>query len=288
MKHAALACSILVTSLLVIIGCGRPDSHQSIELTGEGVESFNAGALTAAEKKFEKATSLWPENHTAFYNLGQTLEARKKYEDAADAFEEAVKLRGKDAMYHYRLGKVLLDAEKSDKAEAELEKAIELNPKIYKAHYYLGEAYARKDKIKEAAESWTHSAKANPLWGKPFNSLGKLYIMWDKLPEAVKVLENGAVNVRGDTDLSMVYYHLGFAYEQQSNFDKAIENYTKSLDVKNNPDALRQRGVSYAAKEDWGKAKKDLDAFLKVGGSDQFNTRAVNELLMKIASRSRK
>ncbi len=271
----------LTLSTLSAAGCGRPDSHKSIKVMKKGVEMFNVGQLTGAQKKFEEAIQISRDNHVAYFNLGQTLDARKNYEDAVEAYEEAVKLRGDDAMYQYRLGKALYMSGKNDKAQKHLEKALSINDKLYKAHYFLGKVYLAQDKVKEAATSWTKSAEANPLFGKPFNALGILYITWDKLPEAVRVLENGAINARGEQDLSNIYYHLGFAFEKQNNLAKAIENYTKSIEAKNNTDALRQRGVSYAAQGDIKKATADLEKFVKVA-SDPFNKQTANSVLMKL------
>jgi tetratricopeptide (TPR) repeat protein len=251
----------------------------------EGVEAFNAGSPVEAEKKFQSAVTLYKDNHRAWYNLGQVRDARKKYDEAAEAYENAVKVEGNDPMYHYRLGKALYESGKLDKAQTHLERAVKDNPKLFKAHYFLGKAYLDQDKPKEAALAWTEAATANPTFGKPFNALGTLYIRWDMLPAAVKVLENGSVNVIDPLEKSDVLYHLGFAYEKQNNLDKAVKAYTEALELqKGNIDALRQRGITYYELKKPKEAQKDLDAFVKSGGGgDAFQLQAANQILMQIA-----
>ena len=278
--------ALLSTALAAtVFACGAPDTNKSIEAMNEGVEAFNAGNPIQAEKKFQESTSLYKDNHRAWYNLGQVRDARKKWDEAAEAYENAVRIEGNDPMYHYRLGKAYYNAGKLDKAQTHLERAVKDNPRLFKAHYFLGKTYQDQDKPKEAAMAWTEAAKANPTFGKPFNSLGTLYITWDRLPEAVKVLENGAMNVIDPLEKSDVYYHLGFAYEKQNKLDKAVEAYSKALELqKGNVDALRQRGISYAKLKKTKEATKDLEAFVKAGGGgNAFQLQAANEILMRMA-----
>lgn len=276
---------LIAFSLFFVAACGRPDMTKSIEAMNEGVDSFNQGALSKAEEKFQESVSLSKDNHRAWYNLGQTREHRKKWEEAVEAYENAVKIDGADPMYHYRLGKAYYEVESFDDAQSHLEKAVEQNPKLFKAHFYLGKVYESQGDPKKAAEAWSNSAQANPTFGKPFNSLGILYITWDKLPQAVQVLENGVMNVIDPEEKSDVYYHLGLAYEKQNKLDKAIEAYTNALELRGgNIDALRQRGISYAGKGEVKKAKADLEKFVQAGGgNDAFQLQAANEILMQLA-----
>ena len=274
-----------------IAACGSRDMNASIEKMNEGVEMYNQGQFTAAEKKFLEATGMEKDNHSAWYNLGQAREKLDKYKEAAEAFGEAVKISDGDAMYHYRYGKSLVGEDCTpskesnlELAKTQLERAVKLNGRLYKAWECLGQIYALADEPKAAAEAWTKSASLNPYFGKPFIALGKLYIKWDKLQEAISVLDQGRLNVKDLSEQSDLLYHLGLAYEKQGNFDKAIEAYSQSIEKKSeNLDARRQRGFAYAAKGDKEKAKVDLEAFVKAGGGgNAFELQAANERLMRL------
>lgn len=287
--HVAKAALFVLA--LSVAACGSRDMNASIEKMNEGVEAYNAGQFTAAEKFFLEATSIERDNHSAWYNLGQAREKLDKYKEAAEAFAEAVKISGGDAMYNYRYGKSLVGADCTpgqdsniSQAQSYLEKAVKQNARLYKAWECLGQVYAQQDQPKAAAEAWTKSASLNPYFGKPFIALGKLYIKWDKLPEAISVLDQGRLNVKDPVEQSNIYYHLGLAYEKQGSWDKAIAAYTEALNIRaENLDARRQRGFAYVQKGQKEKAKEDLDAFVKAGGGgNAFEIQAANEALMRL------
>jgi tetratricopeptide (TPR) repeat protein len=271
--------------------CGSSDMNSSIETMNDGVELYNQGQFTAAEKKFLEATGDAKDNHSAWYNLGQAREKLDKFKEASEAFGEAVKSSGGDAMYHYRYGKSLVGEDCTpgqesnlSLAQTHLEKAVQLNGRLYKAWECLGQIYALADEPKKAADAWTKSASLNPYFGKPFIALGKLYIKLDKLQEAISVLDQGRMHVKDLAEQSNLLYHLGLAYEKQGNWDKAIEAYSQAIEKKSeNLDARRQRGFAYASKGEKDKAKEDLEAFVKAGGGgNAFEVQAANERLMRL------
>lgn len=276
--------ALSLASSLALAGCANRDLNASIKRMNEGIDAYSHGEFTSAEKKFEEATSLYEDNHMAWYNLGQTREKLDKYKEAGEAYTQAVKFNAKDAMYQYRLGKVEWENKNLSLAQSHLEEAVKLNDRLYKAHYYLGLVYESADEPKKAAEAWTKAASLNPYFGRPFISLGKLYIRWDKAAEAVTVLDQGRMNVKDPQELSDVFYHLGLAYERQGNLDKAAEAYSSALEKRSdNLDARRQRGFVFANKGDKDKAKADLDAFVKAGGGgNAFNIQAANERLFRL------
>jgi tetratricopeptide (TPR) repeat protein len=277
---------------LVLTGCGDRALKASMEQNAEGARLFEGGEYSAAERAFDQAVVTKPDNHDAWYNLGQTRERLKKFKEAADAFGQAVKYRPDAPMYHYRLGKALIGnsacepgtGSNTEMARTHLEESVKLEDRLHKAWYCLGQVYSARGEPKKAAEAWTRSASLNPFDGEPFTALGKLYIKWDKLAEAISVLDQGRVNVKDPTDQGELLYSLGLAYEKQGNLDKAIENYTAAIDKSTGDlDARRQRGFAYAAKGDKDKAKADLEAFVKAGGGNNaFELQTANERLLRM------
>jgi Tfp pilus assembly protein PilF len=258
--------------------------NASIEQMNEGVQLINNGNYSAGEEALKKAASLYEENHQAWYSLGLAHVAQKEWEDASEAFGKAVKVNASDAMYQYHLGHALYETDDIGQAQTHLEQAVKINDRLYKAHYYLGKIYERQDKPKEAAESWTKSAMLMPFFGKPFIALGRLYLKWDMLPQAISVLDQGTLNVKDPPELSDIYYYLGLAFDAKKETDKAIEAYSKAIEVKaDNVDAKLQRGFAYADKKDVAKATKDLEDFVQSGGGgNAFNIQAANDRLMRL------
>jgi tetratricopeptide (TPR) repeat protein len=284
--------------LLAAVACADQDQNKSIEHANLAAELYQQKEFTRAIKELRAATTVDPSNHNAWYMLGFVLGQQNDWREAADAFGEAVKYAGEQAMYHYKLGQALYNAWDADRtgrgldlAQTHLEKAVDLNPRLYKAHWLLGKVYYNDDQPAKAAAAWTESAKLDPGFGKSFIDLGKLYIKWDHIAQAIAVLEQGTLgHVLDPRELTDIYYYLGLAYDAQQSWDKAIEAYTKAIEQrKDNVDARRQRGFSYAQKGDVAKARQDLEEFVKQRGSvpgesPGLEVQAANDVLMRLTS----
>ncbi len=267
----------------------------SIERMNEGVEAYGRGDFTAAESRFAEATELSEQNHNAWYDLGQAREKLGKDAQAAAAYAQAALLADDDPMYHYRYGKALVGggcevSQTSDLARARkhLERAVELEPRLYRAWDCLGVVYASGDHPGQAAEAWTRAARLNPAFDRPFILLGKLYIRWRKLAEASKVLSEGARTVPPVARVD-IWYHLGLAYQQQGKNADAIQAYSAALELA--PDTahvLLQRGLLFDDMGDHKRAKRDLEAFVKAGGTGSpFELQAAQERLLQMKARGR-
>lgn len=288
----------LVVCVLVALGaCVDQARNTSIEHMNKGVDYYQAKEFSRAIKELKTATSLYPDNHAAWYALGIVHGTQKEWKDAADALGEAVKYNANEAMYHYKLGQALYNSWEEetggslDMAQQHLEQAVEVNPRLFKAHWYLGKVYDHKDQPAQAAQAWTEAAKLDPGFGKPFIDLGKLYLKWDHVPQAIAVLEQGTLgHVMDPKDLTDIYYYLGLAYDAQQNWDKAIDAYTNAVDKrKDNIDAKLQRGFSYARKGDKAKAREDLEDYVKQKGSvpgevPGLEVQAANDMLMRLTA----
>lgn len=283
MRAAKIAFAVLV--VLTASACPNQQLRTSIEQMNEGIMAYETGAHATARQHFEEAARVYPDNHEAWYYLGQTAREQNDWEKAAEAFAEAVKIRKDDPMYQMFLGISLYDANKYSLAEAYLEKAVELEPSLYRAYWFLGSIYAESDRPEEAAQNWSRAATLNPQWGLPFVSLGKLYLGWDMVQESLAVLEQGTQHVEGD-QLSDVYYYLGLASDAQKNWDKAIDAYTQSIEKarsanRDNIEAKFQRGLAYLRKGDKEKARPDLEEVAKAS-PDPFTKQEANKALMEL------
>lgn len=304
----ALTLGVITIALLGTTGCPDKDKHESIELTNEGVEKFRSQSWDRAIELFEDAVQKYPENHTAWFSMGEAYAKQTEWDEAAKAYAEAVKHQSDDAMYHMRLGQSRYEAaklkatdeetghvgklENLSQAEGPLQKAVELNPDLFRAHYYLGLIYRETDRPKKAAESFTRAATLNPSFGPPFVELGEIYIAWDKWDEAIRVLSQGVQHVLDPEYRTNVYYNLGFAYDMKSRMnetdekaflDKAIEAYSNALDERaDNAEAKLMRGLAYARKGDKSKAEADLDAYIKRGAGEPFEQQEANKALFSL------
>jgi tetratricopeptide (TPR) repeat protein len=175
-----------------------------------------------------------------------------------------------------------------EKAQQHLEQAVKLNADMWRAHYYLGRIYRQQDKPKEAAQAFSKALMANPREQGPYVALGELYRKWDYSDEAIKVTSQGTVNVPGSNEVADIWYVLGMAYDDKSNYDKAIEAFEQAIEAKRDHHKAKfQRGQAYFRKGDHTKAKRDLEEFSKSGGTSlEFEKQQASRMLMDIMAKS--
>ncbi|MEM9490520.1 MAG: tetratricopeptide repeat protein [Myxococcota bacterium] len=279
-----------------------------------GIKAAQTGSSQLAVKHLKEATRLYPDNHQAWWNLGQLYsqfaenaegraagksgtdpEAAAKYaeqatenwEEAIKSLSEAVRSSSEDPMYHMRLGIAYYGSGNPSQAAVHLEKAVELENRLATAYFYLGRVYEDNEEPKKAAEAWSQAARVDPYEGRSFVRLGRLYLRWDMIPQAIKVLQWGKEYVKGD-ERTNVLYHLGLAHDLQGELDEAISAYSGALDAdRSNLDAKFQRGLTYARKGDKSNARDDLEQYVKsVGNSaaSEFNKQEANKVLFTLIS----
>lgn len=279
-----------------------------------GNKAAGAKQFEVAIQEYQKAVDKYSENHLAWYGMGGSHAQRGDWEKAVDAFARAVQIAPEQPMYNMWYGVALFEkAKKSaredqarkenkkpeeiqpdlsvanfDKSHQHLQEAVKLHPDMWRAHYYLGQIYRAQDKPKEAATEFSKALQADPRQQAPYVALGELYRKWDYTEEAIKVTSQGAVNVPGAHEVSDIWYVLGMGYTDKSQWDKAIEAFDKALESRrDNHKAKFQRGMAYFKKEDFTRAKRDLEEFSKSGGASlEFAKQQAQKMLMDIAAKS--
>ena len=271
--------------LLALSGCPNKELHSSIEEMNKGIEAAQSGSIDTGIKHLREATRLYPDNHQAWWNLGQIYIQGKKWDEAIEALGEAVRVKAKDPMYQMRLGIAYYESGNTSQAANHLEKAVELENRLATAYFYLGLVYENNDEPRKAAEAWTQAARIDPYEGRSFVRLGKLYLAWDMVDEAIKLLQLGSLHVKGKESTN-VWYYLGLAYDSQSNWDSAIDAYSQAIDAeRGNLDAKFQRGLSYVKKGDKRKARADLEEYVKSAGGtpgNNYNKQEANKVLFTL------
>lgn len=274
---------IALSSALLFLGaCPDKEKNASIEEMNKGIEAASTGSYETALKHLEKAVKSYDKNHQAWYNTGQIYARTKRWKKAADAFSKAAQ-HHEAAMYRLNLGISQYEIGQKKQAVGNLEKAVAKEKNLYKGWWYLGRAYRDTGKPKKAAEAWTRACTVNPLYGPPFVRLGELYYRWDQPDKAIKVLSQGTAYAKDSRDRTNIFYYLGLSYYVKKDWNKAIEAFSNALEERNDNDQARfQRGMAYKNAGKKMKARKDLEAFGKSGGSafdKQQANRALGELL---------
>jgi tetratricopeptide (TPR) repeat protein len=304
----------IALALAMLPGCRNEGRNDSITAANEGARALGQKQYETAISAYQKATEKWDKNDQAWYGLGGSYAGKQDWAKAADAMAHAVQLVPEQPMYQLYYGRFLYEkivqAARDEQARRENKKpdeftpdltavsfepplqhfqeAIKLNPDLWRAHYYIGRIYRDTGKSKEAAEQLTKALQAGAIDPEPWVALAELYRRWDYTDQAIQVAEAGTAVVPGSREKSQLWYEVGMGYDDKRLQDKAIDAFTKALEVKRDYHAARfQRGQAYFRKQDFANAKRDLEEFSKAGGTSvQFEKQQASKLLVDIAAKS--
>jgi TolB-like protein/cytochrome c-type biogenesis protein CcmH/NrfG len=107
-----------------------------------GVKLYHDFNWKGAEKAYQTAISLEPENAEILYGIGGGLYfATGRWEEAIRAMKKCIELDPLKPLSHMALGNILTHAGRTEEAIAYYKKALELNPRFQRAHMYLGRNY---------------------------------------------------------------------------------------------------------------------------------------------------
>jgi tetratricopeptide (TPR) repeat protein len=314
-SHMKIAGAVSGVLLLALAGCPNDAHNEAAKLNNDGNKALGQKQYETAITDFEKAVEKNRDYHLAWYGMGVAYYQKNDYSKAVDPLEKAVAAAPEQPMYQMMYGLALymkaVDSARDDlahklnkkkeeiseddaapnasyeKAQQHLQEAIKINGDMWRAHYYMGKILKAQDKAKDAADEFTKAIHADPReWG-PYVALAELYLKWDYVDQAVQVASQGAGNVVGTNDQSLIWYDLGMAYDAKKNPDKAIEAFTKAIETRrDNHQAKFQRGQVYFRKGDLVNAKRDLEDFNKSGGASlEFIKQQASQMLMQIAAK---
>jgi tetratricopeptide (TPR) repeat protein len=143
--------------------------------------------------------------------------------------------------------------------------ALQLDDRLWRGHYYIGRIHRDHGESRAAAERFTRALALHASEASPYIALCELYRGWQYRDEAMAIGELGARVVPGSSD---VWFELGMAHDERGNAAKAIEAFTRALDLRpDNAQAQFQRGQTYFRKHDVAHATADLEAFIEHASS---------------------
>lgn len=155
-----------------------------------------------------------------------------KYDEAIMCLDEIIKLNPDSYTLWYVKGKILIDLKRYDESLECFDKSFELNSKHDLSLTTKGVALAHLKRFKKALNCYQKALFINPLNDYTLKLMGNTYLIGLKdYEEAIKYFE---IALKLDSDDSMLWNNLSYAYLKTNDIDKAIEYCDKSLDLDNN------------------------------------------------------
>lgn len=248
----------------------RVDSDALLQLAG--LLAAQSQHARAAEL-FARVNELRPHSPSVLYNLGVAYYQLKKLDPAAQALAESADLAGRPAETHYALALIAADRADHENAVLELQHAIERAPR--RADYYvlLGQEFSKVGFWQGAAEAFRHAVAIEPNEPAHFVHWGDALFRAKDLKGAVDAFQKAA---RLDPQWPEINYLIAFAYQNDSEFERAREYYSRQLAmVPNHLLSLLGAGTIDVEQSRFADAEKFLQSALTL---DPENTQANYEL----------
>ena len=202
-----------------------PKSAEAIDSVG--VCLLKQGRVSEAQVQFRRAIDLNETFVTAWNNLGATLDAQSKYQDAIKIYEKILKMKGQKenlrALINCAFDYEALTSYK--KAAKLLERAHEVLPDDPNICVWLGDNWYFQKKWKTAQQWYREALRLDEKSFQAWRGLGFALAQAKKWDDAVAALEKAASIDGEDKDL---FVTLGDIYlAELNNIDSAIKSYEK-------------------------------------------------------------
>jgi tetratricopeptide (TPR) repeat protein len=142
-----------------------------------------------ADRKFQQAVALSPNDATAHYRYSQHLMTMGRFDEAQVHSQRARELDPLSLIIRAVTGRHFYYARQYEAAIAQYRKALEIDPNFWVARLFLGHAYAQQGKHEEAIAEFQRVRQLPGANLESLASLGQLYAVMGRAAEARQVLD---------------------------------------------------------------------------------------------------
>lgn len=184
------------------------------------------------------------------------------------SYFQTVDLNENDANAYFNRAMALANLGKQNEAIRDYTKAMELNPKLAEAYNGRGYAYSKLGQYDQAIADYTKSCELIPNFSYAYNNRGSTYLLSGKYQEAIEDFSRVAEMDPTFPYLHFTYKKRGYAYAQLQDYEKALNDCTRSLELKNDyADAYYCRGYVYYLCGDYENSLNDLQKAIELDNS---------------------
>jgi tetratricopeptide (TPR) repeat protein len=164
-----------------------PEAHNNLGLTLQAL-----GRNDEAPEHFKASLALRPNDPTTHSNIGMIYRALGQSDLALEHFRRAVEPNGKLALARSNLGQNLLDLGSAEEALPHCREAVALQPDLAEAHNNLGNVYRMMAQYTEARASYLEALRIKPDLPQAIANLALSLHREGRLNEAMPWLERAA------------------------------------------------------------------------------------------------
>lgn len=189
------------------------------------------GQMGASLLPMQKSAQLLPQQAAAHYNLGNTLKALGRLEQAEASYGRAIALKPDFAEAHNNRGNTLKALGRLNEAEASCRQAVACNAGFTEAHNCLGAVLQELGRFEEAEASYKCAICLTPDYAPAHNNLSATLLKLGRLNEAEACCREA---VRLEPDSVASHNNLGNVLKELRKLEEAEASYRQALDI--NPD----------------------------------------------------
>lgn len=244
-----------------------------------GVILMREGNASSAVKEFERTLAIAPKHAQALNNLGVAWDALADTKKALDSFKKAGLADPTFAEAFFNQGMSWMKLNKPAEATKAFEMALKLEPGSTGPYVQLGTLYLKQGKKDRAVEAFKKAIEATDAQDKAdsgfkallkrnemrrttdaYRGLALAYLQQGKVDDAVATLKQATEKMPNDASSRLA---LGEAYLAQHNYDGAVEQYQKRLELEPTTEARLDLARAFTAKRIAKQAEPLYRAILK-------------------------
>jgi len=215
--------------LAAVLNSGEP----SVDLLLLGARTnWSAGNLAESEKLLQRALAADPSRLQTYALLGELYAKQNRIDEAIARFQDVLKQSPKSSWAITMLGMLREAQGKKSEAAAEYERALAIDPRSAVPANNLAWLYVESNRNLDQALQLAQTAQQTlPQEAGVTDTLGWIYVRKNMASLGIPHLE---ASIRRSPSEALFHYHLGMAYLQVNEFDKAREELTKALSLRPN------------------------------------------------------
>ena len=226
---------------------GHPDAlHLS------GLVARSSGHLEIALDRITRALSAQPDNQIFRNNLGSTLQALGRLDEAIACYRNVLVTNPGLWQTHFNLACALHTESLHGEAITAYETSLILNPNNSKAHNNLGLALQTMERWDEAEQHYRETIRIEPKHADAHCNLGNVKrhrgMNVDAISHYLRALEINPILVDACV-------HLGISYQNIDEHEKAVEIYRRAITIApDRPDIHNNLGTALQHAHKWSEA----------------------------------
>ena len=225
-------------------------------------------AIELLEQSTQREPSFAPSEATladAYLRRYYDSKEREWLAKADQAVQRSRELDPNEPQVHVTMGRIYRATGEMDKSVAELQKAIALDPMNVAAYTNLAMTYSEFRRPGDAENAYREAIRIRPSYWTAYTNLGIFYLNRGEYNKAVEplslVVKLAPDYVDGHTNLGTLFYYM-------NRLDEALNEYTKSLDLRPNTVAYSNRGSIYYFQGDYQRARDDFRRAIGLTGNN--------------------